>query len=174
MLVLEYQTDLCKNSENKRKPVENNIQKQIYLLQVKVIGKSREYPTIGRMYGFDSLLQIIIVDFTNNKIHSTRTPFSTLTYRVSLPISDLEQTIAELIKKGTINEKYIVDLFTQEALFESKRKELESKYQNKEIVVCGGEIFSGDDLDKLINDANMKYPNRPFYSHSFKHEYSTF
>lgn len=174
MLVLQYQTDPCKNVENKREPTVSNIPKLIYFLEIKTIGKSREYPTIGGRFGFDNLLQIIIVDFTNQKIHTTMIPFATTTLILKSVLSELENTVSALIANGTINEKYVVDLFTQEALFEDKRKELESKYQGKEIVVCGGEIFTGDDVDKLIEKSSVKYPKRPFYSHSFKKEYSTF
>lgn len=174
MLVLQYQTDLCKNAENKRKPIVYNIPKQIYLLEIKTIGKSREYPTIGATFGFDNLLQIIIVDFTDKRTHYTIIPFTTTTLILKTILSELENTVAKWLAKGTVNESYVVDLFTQESIFEMKKTELESKYPDKEIVVCGGEIFVGDSFDESVNQASQKHPKRPFYSHSFKQEYSTF
>ena len=169
-----YQTDSCRNSMNNRRPTQIYSERPQWIIKITRQGKSIIYPTIGNMYGYDYLLQIITLNWTDKRIHSFMIPFTTSTLLPQEQLSDLETTISELLVKGVINEKYVVDLFTQEALFESKKTELESKYQGKEIVVCGGEIFVGDDVDKLIDEANHKYQNRPFYSHSFKHQYSTF
>jgi len=174
MLLQQYQTDSCKTAENKRTPIQVFIQRQMYVFEIKVKGNSREIPTIGTMFGFDAIQQIIIVDWTNRRIHSYTTPLTTTTLIPQESLSDLEGIVAEWLARGIVNEIYVVDLFTQESIFETKRIELESKYQGKEIVVCGGEVFVGDNFDELANQANKKYPKRPFFSYSLKHEYSTF
>jgi len=120
------------------------------------------------------VIDIIIADWTNRKIHTFSIPLSTCTLITEIKFKSVEKTIADQLIKGIIKEAYAVDYFTQEAIFEEKKYDLGSKCKNKEIVICGGEIFIGDDFGILIDQAIKKYTNRPFYSYSFKNEYSTF
>lgn len=137
-------------------------------------GKSVEWPTFGSRFGFQLIVDVIIVDWTNKRIHAHYTPFAELTFEIEEQISAVDDAISQLLAKEDVNEEYVVDFFTQEAIFENKKSELKLKYSDKEVLVCGGEIFVGNSFDDLEKNAKERYPNRPFYSHSFKNEYSTF
>ena len=110
----------------------------------------------------------------NLRIYTYYTPITLPTFEIKQPITDVEETIAKLLQKGTIDESYAVVFFTQEAIFENKKSELQKQYTDKIIVVCGSQIFIGDNFDEAERKAQAKYPDQPFFSHSFKKEYSTF
>lgn len=137
-------------------------------------GKSVEMSTFGEHYNWDNILEIITVDWINLRIYHNYTPLTIPAYEIKYEITEVEKSISKLLAEGIIDEKYVVDYFTQEALFESKKYELREKYAEQMILICGGEIFVGNNFEELEKQAQMKYSNRPFYSHSFRTEYSMF
>lgn len=169
------QSDSSRNFKIESKQIFVDLQShQQFFGLIRKRGKSVEWPTFGSRFGFQLIVDVIISDWTNRRIHAYYTPIVELTFDVEEQISAVDDTISRLLAKGNINEEYVVDFFTQEAIFENKKSELQLKYPDKEVLVCGGEIFTGDSFEELEKNAKEKYPNYPFYSHSFKSEYSTF
>lgn len=138
-------------------------------------GKALEWTTLEQEPRiFYPMAVIMNIWNTNKAIRLGITPpvFSTL--QESMQISELEHTIMRLIEKGSITEEYAVDMFRQEQIFNDNFEKLQTQYKNKEIVVCGDEIFIGDSFDEALQKATAKYPNRPFYAYSSKKESITF
>ena len=91
--------------------------------------------------------------------------------RKTEPEAEVKKSLSRLLAKNVIGVGYIIDYFTQRAIFESQRDRLQERHAGRLLLVCGGRIFVGDDLDELQERAQTEYPDRPFFSHSFRTEY---
>ena len=130
--------------------------------------------TFGEHYSVNNTRNITIVERTGLGTHLSFTPFTTSTHKPKPEETEVEKSLSRLLEKNAIDEEYIVDYFTQEAIFEDQKDGLRKKHAGKLLLVCGGDILVGDDLDKLKEQAQAKYPDRPFFSHSFGSEYMLF
>ncbi len=138
-------------------------------------GKAIDWTTLEQeLHVFDLNVVIVNVWNVNKGIRLGRSPSIFWTLEESMELSELEHTIMRLIEKGSITEEYAVDMFRQEQLFKDSFEKLQTEYKNKEIVVCGNEIFVADSFDEALQKARSKYPNRPFYSRSPTKEPITF
>jgi len=167
------ETQSSRNFKIESKQLSFDLRDTQQYFRVRRRGKSQEWPTIGDRFGYFLIIDVITVDWTNRKIHAFSTPLTTPTYQEIPPISALEDTLSYQLIKDLITESYLVDFYTQQSIFELKKNDLEKEHPNKEIIVCGNEIFVGDYFDELMKTAKKKYPNRPFYSYSLKQEYSS-
>ncbi len=80
--------------------------------------------------------------------------------------SGFEKSMIELLKEGLVTSDYVQDVFQQEQLFKDNFERVKKEFPNKDIAVCGGEIFVGDTLKDAEKKAHDKYKNRPTYSYS--------
>lgn len=87
-----------------------------------------------------------------------------LSHEPTMP--DVEDSLKILEEKGVIDDSFIKEILRQKGLFEDNREQLEEKYYGKTIVVCGGDIFVGEDFDEALRKARNKHGERPYYSES--------
>jgi len=80
--------------------------------------------------------------------------------------NDMEDSIKVLEERGVIDHYFIQEVLRQKEIFEDNRKELEEKHHGKTIVVCGGEIFVGENFDEALRKAREKHGEKPYYSES--------
>lgn len=80
--------------------------------------------------------------------------------------SEVKYSLKALKEKGVIDDSFIHEVLSQKKIFEDNRKELEKKHYGKTIVVCGGDIFVGEDFDDAVHKARMKHGKKPYYSES--------
>lgn len=79
---------------------------------------------------------------------------------------EVRDSLEILEEKGVIEDSFIQEVLTQKRIFEENRKKLEDENYGKTIVVCGGDIFVGEDFDDALHKAKKKHGNRPYYSES--------
>lgn len=79
---------------------------------------------------------------------------------------EVKDSLKILEQKGVIEDSFIQEVLTQKRIFEENRKKFEEKNYGKTIVVCGGDIFVGEDFDDALRKAKKKHGNRPYYSES--------
>ncbi len=138
-------------------------------------GKAIEWTTLEQeLHEFDPTIVVLNVWNVNKSIRVGITPAIFSTSEEEREISELEYTIMGLIKNGSITEDNAVDMFTQEQIFNDKFEELKMKHADKEIIVCGNEIFLGDSFEEALEKARSKHQNRLFYSYSPTKEPITF
>jgi hypothetical protein len=82
-----------------------------------------------------------------------------------LDLIDLEKSMASLQKRGLLKDKDFIEILEQRKILDEKRDTL-SQYEGKVIVVCGGEIFVGENLNEAVTKARAKYKERPYYAKS--------
>ena len=119
----------------------------------------------------DSVTGDPATDRTGSGIRGSPTAFTTPNRETKPEEAEVEKSLSRLLAKNVIDKEYIIDYFTQRAIFENQKDRLQEKHAGRLLLVCGGRIFVGDDLDELQAQAQAEYPDRPFFSYSFRTEY---
>jgi hypothetical protein len=165
------------NVLNEQKPIFINllnyvIEPQIqikFIFVTKIVKKSYIWATLQTVRNFVNTA-MIKSSYNQTNIPSNQDEFSfNFTIEESEQKSELDKKVIKLFEKKIVDETYVVDLFKQEQIFKDNFEEIK-KNQYKEVLVCGDEIFTGDNFEEILQKARTSHPNKPFYSYSFKNE----
>jgi hypothetical protein len=115
-------------------------------------------------YAWSSLHAIWFSWITKDLIHISWTPAVEWTSLETPKLSSLERMAATLLALERISEDYVVDLFTQVAIFDENQGRFEAKYKGKHLAVCGGNVFVDDSFEKAVARAQSEFPGRPYYA----------
>jgi|GEM_PF-6911821 len=102
----------------------------------------------------------------NDLVNISRTPEVYTNFEEQDELSAFEESMKELLKDGLVTSGYVQDVFQQEQVFKDNFERIRIEFPDKDIVVCGGEIFVGETLKDAERKAHDKYKNRPTYSYS--------
>lgn len=127
----------------------------------------RVIPQIRTTYEWSSLHTLWFNWNTHDLIRQNWTPFVEWTAYEIQEFSPLDRMTANLLVAGRVTEEYVVDLYSQVEIFEENRAELELKFVGKEVVICGGRVFTGVTFDEAVRAAQTRFPGRPYHAVSF-------
>jgi hypothetical protein len=77
---------------------------------------------------------------------------------------DNYQKLIELQNKGLVTQETMNEILRQHELFLDINEDDLLKYEGKIVVMCNGELFSGNTLNEAAEKARTKHGDKPYYS----------
>ncbi len=127
--------------------------------------KSRKFSTLDHVWHSFITTELLIVG---------KTPRIEDTFIEVPDLSPLEMTIETLRSEGKVSEEFVVDLFSQQAIYDAQQDRLQREFAGREIVISGGEVFDAETFSEALGKARAKFPDRPYYSVSLRDNPATF
>lgn len=118
------------------------------------------------IFEISNIFHLALDWIVNDRFDMSRTPDVYTNFKEQDEPSAFEKSMEGLLKEGVVTYDYVQDIFQQEQLFKDNFERIKKEFPDKDIVVCGGEIFVGETLEDAEGIARDKYKNRPTYSYS--------